>query len=92
MNDDDDEFCVVTTHKEDAVTPQVLSLHGILCKLTAILFEADKNREWPSGLEVIHNLWTVKVGKSNSVGAEIQQSIILNVRDGQLWVVFSLFN
>ena len=74
-----DELCLVKTCKKDVVIPQGKSVKvscrvntGPLDKPTPVLFEADENGQWPSGLQVSDTLLTAMAGKSCRVQVEVK--------------------
>ena len=76
-----DELCLVKTCKKDVVIPQGKSAKvscrvntGPLGKPTPVLFEADENSQWPSGLQVSDTLLTVMAGKSSRVEVEVKST------------------
>ncbi|CAB4010282.1 Hypothetical predicted protein [Paramuricea clavata] len=97
-----DELCPVKTRKKNVIIPLGQSVK-LSCrantgpsKPTPILFEADENSQWPSGLEVSDTLLTVKGGKSSRVESEVRNTtrhdIQLRVRTvlGRLQIVQSV--
>ena len=69
-----DELCLVKSCKKDVVIPRGKSLKvscrvntAPLGKPTPVLFEADENGQWPSGLHVSDTLLTAMTGKSSRV-------------------------
>ena len=76
-----DELCLVKTCKKDVVIPQGKSAKvscsvntGPLSQPTPVLFEADENGQWPSGLQVSDTLLTVMAGKSSPVEVEVKNT------------------
>ena len=76
-----DELCLVKTCKKDVVIPQGKSVKvscrvntGSLDKPTPVLFEADENGQWPSGLQVSDTLLTAMAGKSCRVQVEVKNT------------------
>ena len=64
------ELCPVKTRKKDVVIPRGQSVKvryrvntSPLSKPTPVLFEADENGQWPSGLKVVDMLATAKGGR-----------------------------
>ena len=76
-----DELRLVKTCKKDVVIPQGKSAKvscrvntGPLNKPTSVLFEADENVQWPSGLQVSDTLLTAMAGKSSRVEVEVKNT------------------
>ena len=76
-----DELCLVKTCKKDVVILQGKSAKvscrvktGPLDKPTPVLFEADENGQWPSGLQVSDTLLTAMAGKSSRVEVEVKNT------------------
>lgn len=76
-----DQLCLVKTCKKDVVIPQGKSVKvscrvntGPLDKPTPVLFEADENGQWPSGLQVSDTLLTAMAGKSCRVQVEVKNT------------------
>ena len=75
------ELCSVKTGRKDVVIPRGQTVKvscrvntGPLGKGTPVLFEADEDDQWPSGLEVQDTLVNSKGGKASRIAIEIQNT------------------
>ena len=81
------DLCLIKTMKHDTIIPPRQS-QSVTCRAntgpvertTPVLFEPDESNPWPSGLEIMETLLTVKKGKSSKVEIDIVNNTNHDIR------------